>query len=151
MAEDATLTSHFSVMCRYYRELELHGQPLTDRQKITKTMCKMNLKWYELTNAWVVTQPEDLSFDNFRTRILRMEVDKRTFQVQPHSQAAFATSSRQQGQHHSDSANFHHSTGSRGRTSNNNRGRAQGRAGRAVGGRGGFIATTTTVIKGPMV
>jgi hypothetical protein len=28
MSDSATLTSHFSCMCRYFRELEMHGQGL---------------------------------------------------------------------------------------------------------------------------
>jgi hypothetical protein len=97
MPEGATLTSHFSIMCRYFRELEMHNQGLTDRQKVTKTMCKMNLSWYKLANAWVITQDDDLTFTQFRTRMIRMEVDGRTFvDSTSDSQAAFAASTQPQ-------------------------------------------------------
>jgi hypothetical protein len=100
MADTATLTSHFSTMCRYFRELEIHDQALTDRQKVTKTMCKLNQEWYKLANAWVITQPDNLSFDQFRMRLIRMDADGRTFSDSTKSQAAFTASTRpqQQGQ-----------------------------------------------------
>jgi hypothetical protein len=79
MADTATLTSHFSTMYRYFRELEIHDQALTDRQKVTKTMCKLNQEWYKLANAWVITQPDNLSFDQFRMRLIRMDADGKIF------------------------------------------------------------------------
>jgi hypothetical protein len=143
MADDATLMSHFSIMCRYFRELGMHGQPLTDRQKITKTMCKLNLEWYKLANAWVVTQPEELTFDQFRKRLMRMDMDGRTFAEESSSQAAFAAASNQNFQ----KANFHHSVG--GRTNNNNQsGRARGRAGRGGSGKGVSNHVTTAATSG---
>ena len=33
MSDSASLTSHFSITCRSFRELAIHGQALTDRQK----------------------------------------------------------------------------------------------------------------------
>jgi hypothetical protein len=122
MQDSDKLTSHFSKMCRYFRELECHNQPLTDRQKVTKTMCKMNRHWYEMANAWVITQPDDITFDIFRRRLLQMDIDSKSFDQSPGPQAAFAAASTVTNQ--PQQANFHHSVGGRGnRYHNNNRGR----------------------------
>ena len=130
MKDSDTLTSHFSNMCRYFRELAMHDQELTDRQKITKTMCKMSLDWYKLTNSWVVTQPDNLTFDQFRRRVIQMDIDGRSFQRESSNHAAFAAKFEAVGTNQQ--ANFHHSVGGRGNRQGND---SQGHRGRGSRGR----------------
>jgi hypothetical protein len=78
MPDNATLSSHFGIMCKFFRELHHHGQILDDRTKIIKTMTKMSTDWYTQAHDWVQQQGEDLTFTVFRAKMLQREHDGRT-------------------------------------------------------------------------
>jgi hypothetical protein len=96
MDSKSSLTSHFGLMCRFFRELHQAGQPLNDRQKIVKTMTKMSTRWYRIAQDYLATQPDEIEFDRFRLKMIQLEIDNRSHIGYDHhnnTEAAFFHSS----------------------------------------------------------
>lgn len=140
MPEQSNLSSHFGIMCKYFRELHHHGQILDDRTKIIKTMTKMSTDWYRLSHDWVQQQGDDLTFAAFRAKMLQMEHDGRSrtnpnppnaaFMHQQQETALAVSSQREQ--YHQD--NFrggrHSNRGNRAHRGRNNHNNHHGNGGR---------------------
>lgn len=137
----ATVSSHISTMCRFFRELEQSGHPLNDEQKIVKSMAKMSERWYRLADDFMATRDGDTSFDVFRMKMIKMEVDSRYFRSSRFegTESSFTSrvTNRQNNQNRGDqqqqqATNFHSAIGSRGRAFQRypTRGRGQQNGGR---------------------
>ena len=102
MGPNDTLASHFGEMCSYFRRLHQSGHNLTDAEKIVKSMHKMNQRWIDRADEFIATRDE-LTFDEFRIKMLQLEISSDATAKRQANEAAFAAT---------DSINFHSSNGS---------------------------------------
>jgi hypothetical protein len=70
-----TVAQHISNMCTYFRTLHLIGSPLNDSRKVVETSTTMNEKWWRIADDYLAMQPDDISFDKFRMKMVQLEQD----------------------------------------------------------------------------